>query len=99
MPRAKKRAAFTEAELKKGELRKLNVLRKSLGPDIADKAFAGWIATKPTEGGGETDQGADMIAGELMKLVEKHNLQIPRGGYLVHRGRGRVIVEPGASGE
>ena len=39
-----------------------------------------------------------MIATTLWNLVEKGKLAIPRGGYLVRRGRGRVIVE-GAKAE
>lgn len=92
MPR---RAApkFSEKELSKGELRKLNALRKSLGEDIATKAFSEWYATSGTSGGGGTDKNAALIAETLQPLVKSNRLRIPRGGYLVRRGRGRVIVE------
>ncbi len=47
MPPASKQV-FSEADLSKGELRKLNALRKSLGEEIADKAFAEWYANRPS---------------------------------------------------
>ena len=34
---------FSENDLSKGQLRKLIALRKSLGTDIANKAFGEWI--------------------------------------------------------
>ena len=83
---------FDENQLTKGQLRKLTALRKSLGPDIADEAFAKWIAqqSKPVP----EDRNAAAIAEALMPLIEQGKLMIPRGGYLVRRGRGRVIAEP-----
>ena len=85
-------AGFDENQLAKGHLRKLEALRKSLGTDIADEAFAKWIPrqSKPVP----EDRNAAAMAGALMQLIEQGKLSIPRGGYLVRRGRGRVIVEP-----
>ncbi len=95
MARGKKATTVEESNLKKGELRKLNALRKSLGPEIADRAFAEWMAARPEDvAGGAPDRNADLIADALMELVEKSGIQFPRSGYLVRRGRGRVIVEP-----
>ena len=93
MPRRKKPATVDEGTLNKGDLRKLNALRKSLGPEIAERAFAEWLATMPAPADGAADRNADLIADALYSLVEKNNVQFPRGGYLVRRGRGRVIVE------
>jgi hypothetical protein len=79
-------------ELSKGELRKLNALRKSLGEDIADKAFAQWYASAGSDGVAG-DKNADLIVDALYPLIKSNKLRIPRGGYIVRRGRGRVIVE------
>ena len=84
-----------ESELTKGQLRKLNALRKSLGEDIADKAFAEWLTSTPVSFA-EVDKNAESIADVLVDQINKGNLRIPRGGYLVRRGRGRVIVERAA---
>ncbi len=86
-----------EKALTKGELRKLDALRKSVGEDIGDKAFMDWLRQKPAEKLAPEDKNAALIADTLIPLIEKNKLQIPRGGYLVSRGRGRVIVERPAS--
>jgi hypothetical protein len=88
--------AIDEKALNKGELRKLNALRKSLGDNIADEAFAKWFAQKTTAVVEPTDESAELIVKTLEPLVLKGKIKIPRGGYLVRRGRGRVIVERGA---
>ena len=81
-----------ETALTKGQVRKLNALRKSLGTAIADEAFAKWLEQAAEVL--ETDENAEAIAGALWNLVQEDKLMIRRGGYIVRRGRGRVIVEP-----
>ena len=93
MPRqaAKK---FDEKALNKGQLRKLQALRTSLGDQIADKAFGEWILKQAAPFAGEPeDRSAKLIADTLDPLVKAGTLRIRRGGYVVRRGRGRVIVE------
>ena len=86
-----------EKALTKGELRKLGALRKSVGEEIGDKAFMDWLRTHPPSMAEPDDNNAILIADTLLPLIEKNKLRIPRGGYLVRRGRGRVIVErPGS---
>lgn len=80
-----------ETALTKGQLRKLNALRKSLGPSIADEAFAKWLGQAADTS--DTDQNAEVIADALWALIQEGKLTIRRGGYLVRRGRKRVIVE------
>ena len=80
-----------EAALTKGQVRKLNALRKSLGPAIADEAFAKWLAQSIEAP--EADTNAEIIADTLWGMVRDGKLMIRRGGYVVRRGRGRVIVE------
>lgn len=92
MPRTSS-PSFGEGALSKGQLRKLNALRKSLGSEIADKAFAEWLSTVRTEGSEGGDRNADMIAELLTPLALEGKLKIPRGGYVVRRGHGRVIVD------
>ncbi len=82
-----------EKALTKGERRKLIALRKSVGEDIGEKAFMDWLRKKPAVIAEPEDRNAVLIADTLIPLIEKNRLQIPRGGYLVRRGRGRVIVE------
>lgn len=81
-----------ESVLKKGQLQKLSALRKSLGPAIADEAFAKWLDQQA--GAPETDANVETISNALWDLIQDGKLMIPRGGYVVRRGRRRVIVEP-----
>lgn len=98
--RAKKAAAtqasnsgIDESALTKGERRKLNALRKSVGDKLAEATFAKWLKKQSAEQTGVAeDKNAILIADALVKLIQDKNLRIPRGGYLVTRGRGRVIV-------
>ena len=91
--------AIDESGLTKGEVRKLTALRKSLGGTIADKAFAEWFRQKTrTKAGAPVDQNAELIAGTLLPLAKAGKLRMGHGGYLVKRGRGRVIVSRAAGG-
>ena len=80
-----------ETNLTKGQLRKLNALRRSLGSAIADEAFSKWLAQADAEP--EVDGNAGVIADALWQLIQDGKLMIRRGGYIVRRGRRRVIVE------
>jgi len=89
---AKKSQKIDEKSLTKGELRKLNALRKSIGPELADDAFAKWYAQQDRMNGTD-DPNVELIAAALDPLIDK--VRIPRGSaYAVRRGRGRFIVEP-----
>jgi hypothetical protein len=86
-------AQFDESALTKGELRKLNALRKSVGQQLGEKTFGEWLKKRvATHGVSTEDKDAALIAEALVKLIDEKKLRIPRGGYLVSRGRGRVIV-------
>ena len=81
-----------EGTLTKGQRRKLNALRKSVGDDVGEKAFAEWLASQEAARG-KADGNAALIVDTLWPMVEQGTLAIPRGGYSIRRGRGRIIVE------
>ena len=84
-----------ESALTKGQRRKLDALRKSVGDEIGERAFAAWISSQPVAtAAAETDTNAEQIVDILWPLVQQGTLAIPRGGYLLRRGRGRIVVEP-----
>ena len=85
-------SAIDESALSKGQRRKLDALRKSVGNDIGERTFADWLATQTPAM--PTDANAARIAEALWPLIERKALKIPRGGYVVRRGRGRIVVEP-----
>ena len=80
-----------ENSLTKGQRRKLNALRKSVGNEIGEQAFAAWLASQSAA---TADANAALIVDTLWPLVQQGTLEIPRGGYLLRRGRGRIVVEP-----
>ena len=83
---------FDEDALPKGQLRKLTALRKSLGDDIANRAFGQWLRAQGKSPTGVVDKGAKLIEETVAAVVQKKKLTIPHGGYLLTRGRGRVFV-------
>ena len=80
-----------ETDLTKGELRKLNALRKSLGPEIADKAFSEWLRAFGADGAHE-DKNIEILSSVIEQAIEHNGLTFPRSGYLMKRGRGRVVI-------
>ena len=83
---------FNEKNLPKGQLRNLAALRKSLGEDIANRAFAQWLRAQERGSAGPVDKTAELIEERIAALEEEKKISIPRGGYLLTRGRGRVIL-------
>jgi hypothetical protein len=92
--RGRNSKGFNTAGLSKGLVRKLTALRKSLGDAIADNAFAEWLKSQPDKSSVGGDKHAATIADVLTPLALKKGLKIPKTGYVIRRGRGRVIVEP-----
>ena len=86
-----------ENTLTRGQVRKLAALRKSVGDGIADRAFAAWLSSQSPALGAESDESADIIVDTLWPFVQQGELAIPRGGYLIRRGRRRIIVEKARS--
>ncbi len=81
-----------ETTLTKGQRRKLNSLRKSVGDAIGEQAFVEWLAAQSSSED-SNDENAVLIVDTLWPLVQLGRLSIPRGGYHIRRGRGRIIVE------
>ena len=86
-----------ETDLTKGQLRKLNALRKYVGPDIGERAFAQWLKRVNAGKSAAKDKTSTQIAEAIQAAIGRKGLSIPRGGYLIKRGRGRVLVERAAA--
>ena len=85
-----------ERKLNKGHLRKLKALRKSLGPKIANEAFAKWLKENAgaKKKASKVDKGAARLADLIGKADKKKKVKLPRGGYNVRRGfQGVILVE------
>ena len=85
-----------ESTLTKMQIRKLNALRKSIGDDLGTKAFTQWLRSQASKSVEEpVDKTAKAVADAVMALISKGTIKsLPRGGYVVKRGRGRVVVTP-----
>jgi hypothetical protein len=84
-----------EKSLTKGQLRKLNALRKSLGDDLAEDVFAKWLA-RQVDGAADAskpDPVAEKLVAALAKLAHDPAFRLGNQGYTVRRARGK-----GASG-
>ncbi len=91
------KAKIVETDLTKGQIRKLNALRKSVGPDIGERAFAAWLKKANVGKEAAVDKNTELIAETIEAVIRSKKLSIPRGGYLLKRGRGRVLVERAAA--
>ena len=91
------KSKIIQTNLTKGQIRKLNALRKSVGPDIGEKAFAQWLKKANVEKAAAVDKNTALIAEAIEAAIKSKKLSIPRGGYLLKRGRGRVLVERAAA--
>ena len=87
------KSEIIQTKLTKGQIRKLNALRKSVGPKIGEKAFAEWLENAEAGKEAAVDRNTALIAEAIEAAIKRKKLSIPRGGYLLKRGRGRVLVE------
>ncbi len=90
-----RKPSLDESSLAKMEIRKLNALRKSIGDDLGTKAFVEWQKSRPAApDAAPVDKTAEAIASAVMALIDSGAIKgLPRGGYTVRRGRGRVVVQ------
>ncbi len=86
--------AIDEKGLAKGQVRKLNALRKSVGEDLAEDVFAKWMkrqsSATPIE---KADPVAEKLKGAIAGLEKDQAFRLGNQGYTVRRARGK-----GASG-
>ena len=81
-----------QSTLTKGQVRKLNALRKSIGDDLADTAFSKWLKqqTKVSKAP-KTDAVAEKIAEALKPFEKDKSFNLGRYGYKVTRSKGRGV--------
>ena len=85
--------SIDQSTLTKGQVRKLNALRKSVGNDIGEKAFGKWLATQSKATKEVRDPVADVLVAALANLKDDNSFRLGRKGYVVRRAKGK-----GASG-
>ena len=82
-----------QSTLTKGQVRKLNALRKSVGDDIAENAFGKWMKTQSKTPKNVRDPVADALVAALSNLTSDKSFRLGTRGYVVKRSKGK-----GASG-
>ena len=76
--------------LTKGEVRKLNALRKSIGDQLAHGVFAKWLKQKPSaKSVVGVDPVAEKIAEAVKPLAKDKSINLGRYGYSIRRAKGR----------
>ena len=82
--------AIDEKGLTKGEVRKLNALRKSIGDKLADDAFSKWLKQKTSaKSVDDVDPVAEKIAEAVKPLAKDKSINLGRYGYSIKRARGK----------
>ena len=82
-----------QSTLTKGQVRKLNALRKSVGNDIAENAFGKWMKIQSKTPKEVRDPVADALVAALSNLQNDKSFKLGNKGYVVRRAKGK-----GASG-
>lgn len=80
--------AFDENALTKGQVRKLNALRKSIGDDLAEDAFGKWLLRQQTDVP-PVDPVSEKIVSALSGLESDRKFNLGRYGYTVRKVRGK----------
>ena len=89
--KAAKKPTVPRMKLTKGQIRKRNALRKSLGNKIADQAFAKWIkfeAKAAVKKAPKKDAVAEKIAAALKPVAGK-KINFGTYGYTIRRAKGK----------
>ena len=85
--------SIDQSTLTKGQVRKLNALRKSIGDDIAEDAFGKWMKTQSKTPKEVRDPVADALVAALDQFKDDKTFRLGAKGYVVKRSKGK-----GASG-
>ena len=78
--------------LTKGQVRKLNALRKSVGDDIAEDAFGKWLKTLSKSPEVVRDPVADALVAALDHLTDEKSFRLGTKGYVVRRAKGKGVL-------
>ncbi len=85
--------SIDQSTLTKGQVRKLNALRKSVGDVIAEDAFGKWMKSQSQTPKDARDPVADAQVAALDQFKDDKTFNLGTKGYVVKRSKGK-----GASG-
>ena len=75
--------------LTKGQIRKLNALRKSVGDEIGENAFTKWMKSQARTPKEIRDPVADALVGALDQFKDDKKFRLGAKGYVVKRSKGK----------
>lgn len=75
--------------LTKGQIRKLNALRKSVGDEIGESAFNKWMKIQARSPKEIRDPVADALVGALDHFKDDKTFRLGAKGYVVKRSKGK----------
>ena len=80
-----------EMSLTKGQVRKLNALKKSIGDDLGTDAFTKWMSNQEKDKGEgvKVDPVSVKIQEVLSPLESDTSLRLGNKGYTIKRARGK----------
>ena len=84
--------AIKETTLTKGQIRKLNALRKSVGVKLGEDAFGKWLkeqAKAKAVPKVQSDPVAEKILNAVKSLEKDKTVKLGNKGYVVKRSRGK----------
>ena len=79
--------SIDHSTLTKGQVRKLNALRKSVGDDIAEDAFAKWMKSQSQTPKEVSDPVADALVAALDQFKDDKTFRLGAKGYVVRRAK------------
>ena len=83
--------SIDQSTLTKGQIRKLNALRKSVGNVNADVAFGKWMTTQSKKPKEIRDPVADALVAALANLTSDKSFKLGNKGYVVRRAKGKGV--------
>ena len=84
--------AMDETKLTKGQVRKLNALRKSVGDDLGEEVFGKWLAQQDRAAAvPKPDPVAAKIAEALAGYESERSFRLGNYGYTIRRARGQGV--------
>ena len=88
--------AIKETSLTKGQIRKLNALRKSIGVNIGEDAFGKWLKEQAKAKAKakavpkiQSDPVAEKILNAVKSLEKDKTVKLGNRGYVVKRAKGK----------
>ncbi len=86
--------AIKETSLNKGQIRKLNALRKSIGVKLGEEAFGKWLKEQAKAKAKavpkvQSDPVAEKILDAVKSLEKDKSVKLGNRGYVVKRAKGK----------